>query len=81
VDKADRFWPDVTRLVVAIRDRGADPGRDRHLHLVDEVALLVSLVAVGWLYAYKLRHPHTKADLRQDGTASVQVCFVYGNGI
>jgi predicted Holliday junction resolvase-like endonuclease len=27
------------------------------------VALLVSLVAVGWLYAYKLRHPHTKADL------------------
>jgi predicted Holliday junction resolvase-like endonuclease len=27
------------------------------------VALLVSLLAVAWLYAYKLRHPHTKTDL------------------
>jgi predicted Holliday junction resolvase-like endonuclease len=27
------------------------------------VALLASLGAVAWLYAYKLRHPHTKADL------------------
>jgi predicted Holliday junction resolvase-like endonuclease len=27
------------------------------------VALLVSLLAVAWLYAYKMRHPHTKADL------------------
>ena len=27
------------------------------------VALLASLVAVVWLYAYKLRHPHTKDDL------------------
>jgi predicted Holliday junction resolvase-like endonuclease len=27
------------------------------------VALLVSLGAVAWLYAYKLRHPHTKVDL------------------
>jgi predicted Holliday junction resolvase-like endonuclease len=27
------------------------------------VALLASLLAVAWLYAYKLRHPHTKADL------------------
>jgi predicted Holliday junction resolvase-like endonuclease len=27
------------------------------------VALLVSLVALAWLYAYKLRHPHTKDDL------------------
>jgi predicted Holliday junction resolvase-like endonuclease len=27
------------------------------------VALLVSLLGVAWLYAYKLRHPHAKADL------------------
>ena len=27
------------------------------------VALLASLLAVAWLYAYKLRHPHTKDDL------------------
>jgi hypothetical protein len=27
------------------------------------VALVASLVAMAWLYAYKLRHPHTKADL------------------
>jgi ATP-dependent DNA ligase len=36
-------------------------GRYAHVDLV--VALLVSLGAVAWLYAYKLRHPHTKADL------------------
>jgi predicted Holliday junction resolvase-like endonuclease len=27
------------------------------------VALLASLAAVAWLYAYRLRHPHTKDDL------------------
>jgi hypothetical protein len=27
------------------------------------IALVASLVVVAWLYAYKLRHPHTKADL------------------